>query len=125
ALLQKSHAREVLFNSLEVLVVLALKVWLKVLIVLGKLKFPLPCKPCAIIAMLSAMISSSYTSSPLIMECIRMALAMVISDLFPVGTRECMMNTDAVFSRTLDLGKYTESYQVIYHNEVDYRSHED
>ncbi|MED6187119.1 hypothetical protein PIB30_073363 [Stylosanthes scabra] len=31
---------------------------------------------------------------------------------------------DAVFSQTLDLGKYTESYQVIYHNEVEYRSHE-
>ncbi|MED6226564.1 hypothetical protein PIB30_105080 [Stylosanthes scabra] len=32
---------------------------------------------------------------------------------------------DAVFSQILDLGKYTESYQVIYHNEVEYRSHED
>ncbi|MED6188560.1 hypothetical protein PIB30_087093 [Stylosanthes scabra] len=29
------------------------------LIVLGKLKFPLPCNPCAITAMLSAMISSA------------------------------------------------------------------
>ncbi|MED6164537.1 hypothetical protein PIB30_091037 [Stylosanthes scabra] len=32
---------------------------------------------------------------------------------------------DAEFLQTLDLGKYTESYQVIYHNEVEYRSHED
>ncbi|MED6111838.1 hypothetical protein PIB30_056069 [Stylosanthes scabra] len=31
---------------------------------------------------------------------------------------------DGRISQTLDLGKYTESYQVIYHNEVEYRSHE-
>ncbi|MED6226530.1 hypothetical protein PIB30_104633, partial [Stylosanthes scabra] len=29
------------------------------------------------------------------------------------------------FCKTLDLGKYTESYQVIYHSEVEYRSLED
>ncbi|MED6141200.1 hypothetical protein PIB30_100910, partial [Stylosanthes scabra] len=63
------------------------------MIVLGKLKFPLLCNPCAITAMLSAMISSSRTSSPLIIECISIALATVISDLFPVGTREYMMNS--------------------------------
>ncbi|MED6177604.1 hypothetical protein PIB30_099718, partial [Stylosanthes scabra] len=32
---------------------------------------------------------------------------------------------DGRISQTLDLGKYTESYQVIYHNEVEYQSHED
>ncbi|MED6225161.1 hypothetical protein PIB30_091030 [Stylosanthes scabra] len=63
------------------------------LIVLGKLKSPLLRNPCAITAMLSAMISSARTSSPLIIECISMALATVISDLFPVGTRECMVDS--------------------------------
>ncbi|MED6164983.1 hypothetical protein PIB30_095382 [Stylosanthes scabra] len=33
--------------------------------------------------------------------------------------------TDARIRKPLDLGKYTESYQVLYHNEVEYRSHED
>ncbi|MED6222196.1 hypothetical protein PIB30_062035 [Stylosanthes scabra] len=39
--------------------------------------------------------------------------------------RELGFPTDAVLSQTLDLSKYTESYQVIYHDEVEYRSHED
>ncbi|MED6139297.1 hypothetical protein PIB30_082467 [Stylosanthes scabra] len=39
--------------------------------------------------------------------------------------RSSRMTLDARFSQTLDLGKYTESYQVIYHYEVEYQSHED
>ncbi|MED6178491.1 hypothetical protein PIB30_108122 [Stylosanthes scabra] len=62
-------------------------------IVLGKPRFPLLCNLCAITAILSAMMSSALTFSPLMMECMSMALAIVISDLFPLGTSECMMNT--------------------------------
>ncbi|MED6227195.1 hypothetical protein PIB30_111060, partial [Stylosanthes scabra] len=43
----------------------------------------------------------------------------------PRSSQPLTVPSDAVFSQTLDLGKYTESYQVIYHYEVEYRSHED
>ncbi|MED6135815.1 hypothetical protein PIB30_050118 [Stylosanthes scabra] len=42
-----------------------------------------------------------------------------------MSAREAMTLFILSDSQTLDLGKYTESYQVIYHNEVEYRSHED
>ncbi|MED6223476.1 hypothetical protein PIB30_074367 [Stylosanthes scabra] len=48
-----------------------------------------------------------------------------LGTLAEVQTTCCLCGGDAVFSQTLDLGKYSESYQVIYHSEVEYRSHED